>query len=129
MTYRIQLELMGLPRMANPSGSSTHWRYADQERKKWQTYVAAAVLKSGRPPKPLERAKLTLVRFSSVEPDFDGLVRGMKSIVDGLVYSGVLENDRLSNTGPWNCFWEKCAPKRGRVLVIVEQREVDESAG
>lgn len=121
--YRLKFEILGLPRMAN-LGNKSHWRHADNERKKWQAYVAAQVLRNGRPPSPLRKAKLTLIRFSSVEPDFDGLVRGMKSVVDGLVISGVLENDKLSNTGPWNCHWEKAKPKCGRILVIVEDAEL-----
>ena len=121
MSYILRFQLLGLPRMANIHDGKSHWRYADQERKKWQSAVEAEVLQAGKPFAPLKRAKLTLIRFSSVEPDFDGLVRGMKSIVDGLVRSGVLEDDKLSNTGPWNCLWEKTLPKAGRVVVIVEE--------
>lgn len=121
--YRLKLELEGLPAMANPSGRSSHWRVADNERKKWQQLVAAKVPFFAKPARPLERAKLTLIRFSSVEPDFDGLVRGFKSIVDGLVIARVLANDRISNTGIWNCFWEKTSPKQGRVVVLVEETD------
>ena len=106
--------------MAN-LGNKSHWRHADKERRYWQQYVVAKIPYYAKPLKPLKKVRLTLVRFSSVEPDFDGLVRGMKSIVDGLVLAGVLENDRLSNTGQWNCHWEKAAPKKGRIIVLVEE--------
>lgn len=121
MSYRLILDLEGLPKMANHgSGASTHWRHAHKEAQYWQTYVAAKV-GVFKPAKPLKRAKLTLIRFSSVEPDFDGLTRGFKSVVDGLIKAGVLENDKISNTGVWNCFWEKVGPKKGRIKVIVEE--------
>lgn len=127
MSYRLKFEILGLPAMANIQSGKSHWRYADLERKRWQQHVGAAVLSLGKPAHPLERAKLTLIRFSSAEPDFDGLVRGMKSIVDGLVIARVLVDDKLSNTGPWNCFWEKTAPKQGRIVVIVEEQPYAES--
>ena len=121
MSYRLKLELDGLPRMANIQSGKSHWRHGHAEAKRWQQYVVAKVPYFAKPQKPLERARLTLIRFSSSEPDFDGLVRGFKSVVDGLVMAGVLANDKLSNTGQWNCHWEKAPPKKGRILVLVEE--------
>lgn len=119
MPYELIFEIPGLPKMANASGArSTHWRYADAERKRWQLFVTRAI-HSNRPPEPLKRAHLTLWRFSSVEPDYDGLVRGFKSVVDGLRMAGVLAEDRLSNTGAWDCRWERCKPKQGKIRVRV----------
>lgn len=121
MTYVIQFELPGLPKMANPSGArSTHWRFADAERKRWQDYVILATC-YGRPPKPLDRVHLTLTRFSSSEPDYDGLVRGFKSVVDGLRLAGILAEDRLSNTGAWECHWVRCKRLEGKIRVRVEE--------
>lgn len=119
MGYRIKIELAGLPRMANSSGRSSHWRALHQEAKKWQQTV---VFKVGifKPAIPLKRARLTLIRFSSMEPDYDGLVRGFKSIIDGFILAKVLENDRLSNTGAWNCHWERCPKDQGKIIAIVE---------
>lgn len=120
MTYSLSFELLGLPRMAN-LGDKSHWRHADRERKVWQTHVAAAVLRGGRPPKPLTRAHLVLTRFSATPPDFDGLVRGFKSVVDGLVVAGVLADDKLENTGNWDCRWVKAKPKQGKISVVVTE--------
>lgn len=122
MSYHLSIEIPGLPTMANLKSGKSHWRHADRERKKWQEAVFYAVA-AKRPKAPLKKAKLILTRLSSVEPDFDGLVRGMKSVVDGLVVSGVLENDRLSNTGAWDCRWEKCPPKKGCIRVEVLEVE------
>lgn len=120
MGYSIDFELKGLPRMSNPSGKSSHWRAIDDDRKCWQSSVVAVVGRN-RPPKPLTRVKLTLTRFSSTEPDYDGLVRGFKSVVDGLKMARVIEDDKLSNTGTWDCAWVQVLPKRGRIRVIVEE--------
>jgi len=123
MTYRLELEIPGLPKMANPSGArSTHWRYAKQEAEKWITTVTALV-GAKRPAKPLVKFALILTRYSSVQPDYDGLVRGFKHVVDGLKHAGVIADDRLRNTGPWTCAWIACKPKEGRVRVVVIEDE------
>lgn len=106
--------------MTNPSGRSTHWRLKHAEAKHWKKEVAIAVA-CKQPPAPLERARLTLVRYSSVSPDPDGLVSGFKHVIDGLRDAGVIANDRWENIGMPNYLWEKCAPKAGRIMVIVEE--------
>lgn len=121
MTYYLHFEIKDLPKMANVASGKSHWRYAHQEATKWKDLVWGAVLEAGnsRPRKPLPKAILHLVRYSSVEPDYDGLVRGFKSVVDGLVKCGVLINDKLSTTGPWICEWKKVKPKQGKIEVRV----------
>lgn len=121
MSYRLEFSLEGLPKMANIQNGKSHWRHADKERKLWQQLVAMTV-GARKPKEPLLKAGLILTRFSSVEPDYDGLVRGFKSVVDGLTVAGVLANDKLSNTGAWDCRWEKCKPKQGSIRVVVFER-------
>ncbi len=75
-----------------------------------------------RPPEPLERAKLTLTRCSSREPDTDGLVSCFKHVVDGLVEAKVLADDRPSNIGIPDYRWEKCSNKLSRIKVQVEAK-------
>jgi hypothetical protein len=117
--YKLTFEIPGLPRMTNPSGkSNSHWvRY--NEAKKWKAMVGLIVA-SKRPPTPLEKAKLTLTRFSSVSPDPDGLVSGFKHVIDGLREAGVLANDRYSNIGMPDYRWEKAKQKQGKIKVTVE---------
>lgn len=74
-----------------------------------------------KPPQPLPRARLTLTRFSSVEPDSDGLVSSFKHVIDGLVECGVLVNDRFSNIGMPDYRWSKVKPKQGAIHVVVEE--------
>lgn len=121
MIYRLEFTLFGLPKMTNPSGAkSTHWRVVKAERDKWIKITMLSTLPK-RPRAPLQRAKLTLTRHSSVSPDADGLVSGFKAIVDGLVRGGILVNDKFENIGMPDYRWEKTAPKQGRVSVIVEE--------
>lgn len=74
-----------------------------------------------KPKWPLKKAKLTLIRYSSVCPDSDGLVSGFKHIIDGLVIGRVLVNDKFENIGMPTYLWEKAAPRGGRIRVIVEE--------
>jgi hypothetical protein len=117
--YRLTLVLAGLPKTTNAHRSSGHWdRYRDDSV--WKSAVGALV-GAKRPKLPVPRCRLHLTRFSSVEPDYDGLVSSFKSVVDGLREAGVILNDRYSNTGPWDCRWAKCPPKQGHIHVVVEQ--------
>ena len=119
--YILEFELLGLPKMTNPSGSkSTHWRGIKKERDHWIAMVAA-IAKPKRPPAPLEKAKLTLTRYSSVCPDPDGLTSGFKAVVDSLVKSGILQNDKMKNIGFPDYRWEKAPPGAGRVKIRVEE--------
>lgn len=123
-TYELSFVIHELPKMANPSGAkSTHWRYAKLERDRWQKLVEIAVMGLPRPERPLKRYRLFLVRYSSTQPDYDGLVRGFKHTIDSLVVLGFLENDRLENTGAWDCTWEKGMPKKGKIFVNIKERD------
>jgi Holliday junction resolvase RusA-like endonuclease len=116
--YVLEFTLVGLPRMAN-LGNRSHWRHAHAEAKRWQAAVTLATI-GKRPATPLDRYRLTLTRYSSVQPDFDGLVRGFKSVVDGLRVAKVISDDKLDNSGAWDCRWVKCKKGEGKVVVRVE---------
>ncbi len=121
MSYRLEFEIIALPKMTNPSGArSTHWRVVKAEKDSWKAMVQATLKRHTMPATPLSKAKLTLTRFSSVSPDPDGLVSGFKTIVDSLVIGGVLQNDKFTNIGMPDYRWEKVKPGAGKVRVIVE---------
>jgi hypothetical protein len=126
--YVLELEIAGLPRMSNSSGRSTNRFVLKRERDLWKKLIWASV--AGRlPAAPLKRARLTLTRLSSSEPDFDGLVSGFKFVVDGLVLAGVLANDKASNIGQPQYRWEKAPPKGGRIRIRVEELLEGEAHG
>ncbi len=119
--FKLEVDLPGLPRTTNAARASGHWdRYKHDVS--WKTQVAHAV-RGKLPPAPLVKFRLELTRWSSVEPDYDNLTSTFKVIVDGLKYAGVIANDKISNTGQWDCRWEKTKPKQGRIRVVVEERE------
>lgn len=117
--YKFEFILPGLPQMTNALGRKL-WFVKAKEAREWKRAVHLAVWLH-RPAAPLPFAKLTLVRCSATEPDFDGLVSCFKHIIDGLVSSGILANDRTSNIGQPRYRWEKTPKGKGCVKVTVEE--------
>jgi hypothetical protein len=117
----IAIELQGLPKMTN-SNSRKHWSHQYREATKWKKAVLMAANENQLIPiEPFAKAKLTLVRFSSSSPDSDGLVSSFKHLIDGLVEAGILANDKFENIGMPDYKWEKCPPKKGKVVIVVEK--------
>lgn len=115
-----EFELKGLPRMTNSIGRS-HWTVKHRESVKWQNMVVTQCQKLGIENLGLGSAVLTLTRFSSTEPDFDGLVSGFKHVLDGLVVCGVIINDKPSVIGQPKYFWEYSPRKQGgKISVKIE---------
>ena len=118
MKYVLEIKLKSLPRMTN-SLASASWRTRFGHSKIWKRKVWAATWHL-RPPTPLQKAKLTLTRHSSREPDFDGLVSSFKHIIDGLIEAGVLANDKSENIGKPTYNWVKTGPSHGCITIKVE---------
>lgn len=120
MNYILEFELPGLPAMMNASGRSRHWRTVAREKRRWRQ-TTALVVRSRRPPQPLAKAKLSCTRFSSNEPDFDGLVSGFKPIIDGLKDAGILVDDKSANIGQPSYTWEHAPNGQGKVRIRIEE--------
>jgi hypothetical protein len=119
MTYSFEFKIDELPLTTNAQ-TSMHWKKKGQYVKYWHQLV---FYKTGKdiPMTPLKRAKLTLTRMSSREPDFDGLVSCFKPVIDALVVCGILENDKMSNIGKSEYLWEKVSNKNACIKVKIEE--------
>lgn len=115
--YRLYLELPGLTKMPNQL-LGAHWRVRSSHARKWKHLVHLLTV-GKRPKEPLKHAEIALTRFSSVEPDSDGLRGGFKVILDSLVHAGIIQNDKRENIGEPVCRWERAAPKQGKIQVVV----------
>jgi hypothetical protein len=120
LNYRLYFQIDSLPKMPNQILGS-HWRTRSEHARLWKRLVWAAIANK-KPRAPLQRATVTLARHSSVEPDDDGMRGSFKPVLDALVQCGVLVDDKRENIGSPICFWVKAPPKKGRIVVIVEQR-------
>lgn len=121
MAYEITFDLNELPPMPNKFYAGMHF----SQRKKLKDQFSRSVFLATahiRPSIPLKKYKLVLTRFSASEPDYDGLVGSFKVVVDGLVTNGILANDKLSMSGPWEVHWNKVKREQGfiRIKVIAE---------
>lgn len=116
--YVLEFNINRLPKMTNRI-SRAHWAVKTREASDFRQLVHDAV-RLRKPPQALKRANLFLLRCSAQEPDFDGLVSGFKHVIDGLVSSGVLINDKSSNINP-TYRWEKAKKNKGLIRVKVEE--------
>lgn len=90
-----------------------------RERQRWQTLVRLEVFKAYRG-LPLKKAKVTLTRYSSGTPDFDGLVGSFKHVLDALVGAGLLIDDNPKVIGQPTYLFKKCSGIQSKVVVKVD---------
>ncbi len=121
--YRLELELPGILPATKNKGFRQSRRQRINENRTVRDYVAI-VVKNQRPDTPLQRASLTVIRCSaaSKEPDFEALVAGGASIIDGLVQGGVLSDDNPEViVGNREYLWEKAPRGKGGYRIVVEE--------
>jgi len=116
--YLLEFDLKGLPKLTNQVARS-HWRTQYGHANGWKTKVFAKAWPL-KPESPLVKANLTLTRYSSREPDFDGLVSGFKHVIDGLKQAHIISDDKVSIIGQPVYLWVKCNPKFGKITIKVE---------
>jgi len=117
MKYYLKIDLQGLPRTVNSIGR-LHWAVKAKETRYWIDCVALYVINK-KPLKPLPKVRLRFTRFSSRQPDFDNLVNSFKAVQDGLVVSGILQNDKPENIETPEYIWQKACHKKGQIRIEV----------
>jgi hypothetical protein len=113
-----EFEIKGLPKTTNTL-NRMHWAKKSKEANMWKQIVGLHCRQLKVCDLRLTKATLELTRYSSIEPDFDGLVSTWKHLVDGLVVAGVLIDDKQSVIGSPIFKWEKCKKNEGRVKIRV----------
>lgn len=117
--YMLEITDNHLPPTANKY-KRMHWTKIKKEKEYWVSIIRGH-LDRNPPPRPLDSYKLTLIRYSSVAPDYDGLVLSWKIVIDACQVAGLITNDKICNSGPWDCRWIKAKPKHGSVYIKVEE--------
>lgn len=100
----------------------SHWRVRSSHAKKWKTLIWAETA-ARKPEVPLQKARVTMIRHSSVEPDTDGCRGSFKVILDALVACGILVNDKPENVGEPIVRHQKAPPKKGQITITIEEIE------
>ena len=121
MKYQIEFMILGLPARTNNAASD--WKARMMEARKWKLKVAIAVRPEMRPKIALTKARVTLMRFSSREPDYDGLVSSFKHVLDGLINIDVIQDDKMRNIGRPDYQWHRAPKLGGHIIVKVEEIE------
>lgn len=96
-----------------------HWSVVSREGKKWHTLVYLKVAQF-RPTKPFPKVALTLTRYSTREPDRDGLAGSFKYVVDGLVKAKIIVDDKPSIVVECDYKWEKTKLAEQKIEVIIK---------
>lgn len=115
-----------LPKSSNSFLGRNPWA-SRGNAKSWKRIIRNAVALFV-PEKPLEKASIQVVRYSSLFQDFDGLVSSLKPIIDGLTpekrgsnKGSVLKDDSWSVTGPWVVDQIKCKRAESRLVITVRE--------
>lgn len=102
-----------------------HWSFIMKEKQKWHRLVDKAVATQKivlGVKEPYQKARITFIRRSLREPDFDGLISGFKFPCDALVESGIIIDDKFSVIGQSNYIWEKAIKRADQgIQVYVEE--------
>ena len=122
--YKLEITLHALPDSLNKGLRGNRMKYFSKN-KKWD-FLILGMVRNQLPPKPLTKARISIVRHFWRQLDYDGLVGSMKPIVDALVDAGVLADDSYKVTGPWLVTQEHRPKSAGPLLEIcVEEVAVE----
>ena len=117
--YRLEFEIPGLPPTEN---GHKHWAVAGKLRKEWRKASMLKAIHAGQWSRPkLKSVRITATRFSTTEPDRDNLSRSFKSVIDGLVDAGVIQDDKPSIVKELITKWEKVGKGEGKIKIVVEE--------
>ena len=116
--FTLDFEALGLPKTFNQIAKKSCVRLKQGEKAFWARSVGKASC-GRRPLGALRKAKLILTRFSSVCPDYDGLVSSFKFVIDALVLHHVIKDDSMKIIGMPDFRWEYAPPTEGKIRVEV----------
>jgi Holliday junction resolvase RusA-like endonuclease len=124
--YRLEIYERGLPPLGNAI-LRMHFRAYGRLRKRWEMTLLHHAMKLGaKPLKPLERARITVTRYSATEPDADNLRFAGKPILDAMKRVGLILDDKPAVIGTPEFKWVKVPAKQGGVKIVLEEVDAKE---
>ncbi len=115
---KLRIEIDELPPMYNVY-LRKHYRQRTQINNYWRWLIFGELKNLDVPFEiPLERYTFSMTRVSTSEPDYDGLVGSGKLISDIFQKLGITKDDKLSNTGVWDCQWRKTRKRKDQKIII-----------
>lgn len=116
MPYQLDLVLHSLPKSLNKALRANRWK--NHSANKLWDFEILTLVQGKRPPKPLSKAKIRIVRHFYRTLDYDGLVGSLKPVVDALVSAGIIESDSWNVLGVWDVCQQFRQKKAGPLLEI-----------
>jgi hypothetical protein len=118
-----EFTLDGLPNLPNVDRYK-HWAIRRKSTLLWKQNVFLACHEHKISGLFLATAKLTFIRRSPREPDYDNLVASFKACQDGLVAAGVVLDDKTKNIGQPSYLWIRQLPRHGgQITIRIETEE------
>lgn len=93
-----EFTIIGLPNLPNKDRYS-HWATKSKNNKTWKLKIFHMCNDLKISGLELKSAKLTFIRHSTKEPDYDNLCASFKACQDGLVSSRVIIDDKTAVIG------------------------------
>lgn len=121
MTYKLHFFVGELPDLTNRARKFSSWQKSAGNASRWKRLIEDKVTQHGRPPSPLQKAKVTLIRHSSREPDYDGLVSSFKVVLDALVKASVIIDDNSKVIGIPEYLHAKITRNKSMIEIICEE--------
>lgn len=90
------------------------------EYEKWSKVIRILVA-GKRPPAPLQKALITLTRYSKRRPDAINLAGSFDSIIFGLCEAGVLSRDFFGRYSLPSYKWEPAPPREGKIKIEIKE--------
>lgn len=114
--YKIETTFNQLPLSLNRALRTNRFK-SNQKNKVWDLLVLGKVAYR-RPPQPLKKARIKIVRHFYRTLDYDGLVGSLKPVVDAFVSAGILESDSWNVLGVWDVSQEFVPKSQGGFITV-----------
>lgn len=123
--YILEIEIPTAATDANRTKGSN--RFAHHSLFKKIKQDIELLVRGKKPEAPLESFKLSVTRHGARALDYDNLISSFKPFIDGLVLSGIIENDSWKYIRQINTD-QKIGKEKKLVITIEEVRTVEEMA-
>ena len=98
--YSIKFFINKLPKSLNVKLRS-HYFELDKENKNWSFLINLAVY-GKKPDKPLNKARIKVIRYCKKYLDYDGFVGSLKPVIDSLVKAELIIDDNWNVLKDWD---------------------------
>lgn len=116
---KLEFEINHLPSLTNRL-ATMHWAKRMRENQLFLAHMIALIPVKFRNKRAAHVKSITYTRYSSQQPDFDGLAASFKGIQDCIVKLGIIEDDNPKVIEASHYKWVKAKRNEGKVHVRID---------